>query len=257
MLRIFRLILLICLFYGAGSFGEDIASGDTVITLNVSPDKIKVGTFYNGSSVRISADIPVCDGAVLVMEAGKEEIKLNRKGRVAGIWLNVAKVTVRNVPTVYLLAASDKLENICSPDRRRELRLGSEYLQNQIQFVSDKPLTGLEFEEFLKLKTDNGTYKMDIAINLEMTEPAKMRLSTALPIAPTIPPGTYHIMLYCFAGGNPIARGTSQLTVESIGLARLMVNLAENNAAVYGILAIAVSMVVGIMMGVIFNWLRG
>ncbi len=257
MLRIFRLILLVCLLYGTGSFGEDIASGDTIIALNISPDKINVGTFYDGTSVRVSADIPSCDGAVLVMEAGNDEIRLNRKGRVAGIWLNVARVRVRNVPTVYILATSDKLDDICPPEKRRELRLGRDYLQNQIRFESDKPLTGSEFDEFLKLKTDNGTYKMDIGIDLEITEPGKMKLSTTLPIAPTIPPGTYNIMLYCFAGGDPIGRGTARLTVESVGLARLMVHLAENHAAVYGILAIVVSMVVGIMMGVIFNWLRG
>jgi uncharacterized protein (TIGR02186 family) len=254
MFRIFRSIfIIICLLYGANSFGENNTPYDSVIAPNISPDKIDVGTFYNGAKVHVSADIPECDGAVIVMEAGHDEIELNRKGRVAGIWLNVAKVTVENVPTVYIMATSENLDSICNPATCRKLRLGVEYLRNQIQFKSDKGLMGSEFDEFMKLKTDNGSYKMDVGIDLEKSGTGQMKLAATLPIAPTIPPGTYNIRLYCFRNGEPIVRGTTKLTVESVGFARMLTNLARNHGAEYGILAIAVSMLVGILMGFVFS----
>ncbi len=254
MFRIFKLIfIIICLLYGANSFGENSAPYDSVITPNISPDKIDVGTFYNGAKVQVSADIPECDGAVIVMEAGHDEIELNRKGRVAGIWLNVAKVKVENVPTVYIMATSENLDSLCTPATRRELRLGLEYLRNQIQFKSDKPLIGSEFDEFMKLKTDNGTYKMDVGIDLERSGAGSMKLTATLPVAPTIPPGTYNIRLYCFKNGESIGRGTTKLTVESVGFARMLTNMAKNHGAEYGLLAIAVSMLVGILMGFVFS----
>lgn len=257
MLRIYRFVTLVCLLLAVPAFGADSTSVDTLITPTLTPDTIDVGTFYNGSRVQVTGDIPECDGAVLVMEAGRDEIRLNRKGRVAGIWLNVAQVTVQNVPKVYILAASDSLENICSPEVRRRAQIGSEYLRDQIKFVCDKPLTGTEFEEFLKLKIDNGTYNMNVGIDLVPAEPGRMKLSATLPIAPTIPPGTYKIVLYCFKDGARIGRGETQLTVKRVGLARMMANLAHEHAAEYGLLAIVVAMMVGIVMGVIFDSLPG
>ncbi len=257
MLRIFRFVSLMCMLLAAHTFGADTTSVDTLIRPILTPDTIDVGTFYNGSRVQVTADVPECDGAVLVLEAGRDEIKLNRKGRVAGIWLNVAQVTVENVPKVYILAASDSLENICSPDARRKAQIGPEYLRDQIRFICDKPLTGTEFDEFLKLKTDNGTYNMNVGIDLASAEPGRMKLTAALPIAPTVPPGTYKLLLYCFKDGDQIGRGETGLTVKRVGLARMMANLAHDHAAEYGLLAIAVAMMVGIVMGVIFDSLPG
>ena len=257
MFRILRFASLACLLSAANIVAADSASVDTSVTPVLTPDTIDVGTFYNGSKVQVSATVPECDGAVVVMEAEAEEMKLNRKGRVAGIWLNVAQVVVKNAPKVYVLAASGKLENLCSPDVLAKLRLGSAYLRRQVQFTCEKPLTGTEFDEFLKLKTDNGTYNMDVGIGLKPSEPGKMELSATLPIAPTIPPGTYKVMLYCFKDGEQICRGVADLTVQRIGLARVLANLAHNHGAEYGLLAIAVAMAVGIVMGVIFNSLPG
>lgn len=257
MLRIYRFALLICLLCTVKAVGADSISVDTSVTPILKPDTIDVGTFYNGTEVLVSADVPECDGAVVVLEAGRDEIRLNRKGRVAGIWLNVAQVTVENVPRVYILAASDKLDNICPPEVCREARFGPEYLRDEIRFVCDKPLTGTEFDEFLKLKTHNGTYKLDVVIDLAPDKPGRMTLSATLPIAATIPPGTYKVLLYCFEDGRQICRGESALTVTRYGLARLMANLAQNHGAEYGLLAIAVAMAVGIIMGVIFDSLPG
>jgi uncharacterized protein (TIGR02186 family) len=257
MLRIYKFALLVCLLCAVTALGADSISVIAQVTPILTPDTIDVGTFYNGAEVQVSADIPKCDGAVIVLEAGRGEIKLNRKGRVAGIWLNVAQVTAENIPKVYIMAASDKLDNICSPEVRREARFGPEYLRDEIRFVSDKPLTGKEFDEFLKLKTKNGTYKMDVGINLTPDESGRMKLSATLPVAATIPPGTYRLLLYCFQDGRQICRGEAALTVIRYGLARVMANLAQNHGAEYGLLAIAVAMAVGIIMGVIFDSLPG
>jgi uncharacterized protein (TIGR02186 family) len=255
--RMIQAIVLVCLLCAAASLGAETASGDSLFAVTLTPDTIEVGMFYSGTEVSVSAEIPDCGAAVLVLEAGSEEIRLNRKGRVAGIWLNVAQVTARNVPKVYILASSGRLEDICSPEMQRELRLGPDYLRREIEFSCEKPLTGSEFDEFLKLKTGNGTYDMDVGIDLKPAESGMMKLSADLMIAPTIPPGTYNVMVYCFSGGNPVYRGSSELTVERIGLARLMVKLAHDHPAIYGILAVAVAMLVGIVMGVVFDSLPG
>lgn len=234
------------------AFGQTPAR-DSVANLTLAPDTIKVGTFYRGAQVHVSANVPQCDGAVIVLQAGHDNITLNRKGRVAGIWLNVAQVEVSNVPSVYIMAASDKLENICSPEVRKQLGLGIESLRDKMKFTCEKPLSGTEFDEFLKLKTDGGTYNTNIDITLTEDGSGRQDVSAVLPIPATVPPGTYTVVLYCFVDGHQVERGEAELTIERVGLAHLMANMAHNSSALYGLVAIAVAMLVGIGMGLVFN----
>lgn len=257
MIRIISISGFICILLASCLYGDNTAFSDTSLILKLSPDKIDMGIFYNGTEVKATADIPICDGAVLVLEAGQEEMNMNRKGRVGGLWLNVAHIKVQNAPKVYILAKSGNLDNICPPEARRELRIGPEYLRRHIRFICDEPLKGSEFDELLNLKTETGTYKLDIDINLDSVGQDAMRLSAVLPVAPTMPPGVYDVVLYCFKDGVPIQGGTARLTIERTGLARLLANLADNRPALYGLLAIAVAVSIGIIMGVIFSSVRG
>jgi uncharacterized protein (TIGR02186 family) len=257
MFSLFRLIGLVCLLFPALTAAVETASNDSLVSLTLTPDQIHVGTFYRGATVDASAQVPECDGAIVIMASEGEGETLNRKGRVVGIWLNVAQVTVRDVPDVYLLGASDKLENICSPEVRQELGLGVDYLRQQLKFTCDKPLTGTEFDEFLRLKSKSGTYNMDIKAELTPAGPGMQEFSAILPVPATIPPGKYEVLLYCFRGGEPVMRGTATLLIEQVGFARLMSDLAHKRAALYGGLAIVIAMVVGVGMGIVFNSMRG
>jgi uncharacterized protein (TIGR02186 family) len=252
MTRLFNIFCLVSVLCVGSTMGQTSAD-DSIVTLSLVPDQIKVGTFYRGARIHVSANVPICDGAVIVLEAGNEKVTLNRKGRVAGIWLNVAQVEVSNVPNVYILAASDKLENICSPFVHKQLGLGFDYLRGQMKFTCEKPLSGTEFKEFLKLKTSGGTYNLDININLEDDGPGRQEVSAVLPVPATVPPGTYNVLLYCFVDGKPVHRGTAELSIERVGLAHLMADMAYNKSALYGVMAIVVAMLVGIGMGVVFN----
>lgn len=252
MIRLVNIMCLLALLLAGTVLGQASAE-DSLVTLSLVPDHIDVGTFYRGAKIHVSANVPNCDGAVIILQAGHENVTLNRKGRVAGIWLNVAQVEVSNVPNVYILAASDKLENICSPEVQKQLGLGVEYLRGQMKFTCEKPLSGTEFDEFLKLKTSGGTYNVDINIKLKDSGPGRQEVSAILPVPATVPPGTYNVLLYCFVDGKPVQRGTAELTIRRVGLAHLMADMAYNKSALYGVMAIVVAMLVGIGMGIVFN----
>jgi uncharacterized protein (TIGR02186 family) len=247
------LTLTACFCFLCALVVADPAPKDSLVTLILDPAQVHVSTFYQGTDVHVSAKVGECDGAVLLLTAGEEEETLNRKGRVAGIWLNVAQVTVSHVPRVYILGTSDKLENICSPEVQRELGLGEESLREQLKFTCEKPLTGSEFDEFLKLKVDNGTYNMNVKVELVSTGSGQKELSAILPVPPTVPPGNYTVLLYCFKDGKPVKRGSAELSIVRVGLARVMASLAYSEPAVYGVVAIVVAMIVGIGMGLIFS----
>ena len=233
--------------------GED----NRPMNVQLDPDSIKVGVFYHGSDVHVTAETQSCDGAVVVLKAGNEDITFNRKGRKAGIWLNVAQLTVSRVPEVYLLASSRNLDEICSAEMQRQLSLGVDALRFQMELIHERPLIGSEADEFFKLKAENGTYETDIPLQLTRKGENRTRLSAVLPISSAVPPGDYNLALYCFKGGLLTQQGTSELNIERVGLVDLLASLAYEYAALYGVLAILIAMMVGIVMGVIFHSLPG
>jgi uncharacterized protein (TIGR02186 family) len=243
-----RVLLWLCLY----SMLDAGASAGSV-SIAVDPDHIRSGTFYNGESVKVTADVPPCDGVVLVLTSEPEEIVLNRRGKIGLVWLNVAKITVEGAPGVYILASSDAVNAIGSRGELERLGLGFEALRNRVTFRSEKPLTGREFDEFLKLKRHAGTYNDDIAIAMERREGGRQAATATLRVPSVTPPGQYRLRLYCFEDGAPIENASALLTIEKAGLPRLESELAHTHAAAYGIIAVLFAMVAGITMGVIFS----
>jgi uncharacterized protein (TIGR02186 family) len=257
MVRIRNILLFLILLWPAsiGAAGE--GSADGTVQMTAVPNHIRVGTFYNGTGVRIDATVPVCEQAVVVIEGEKEEVTLNRKGKVILLWMNVGRIAVRNAPNVYILAASDNLEAVCPREEREKLRLGFDALRNDIAFDSNKPLTGAEFEEFLKLKRHTGTYDGDTKVILGPISGDTRTLAATLPIPAVIPAGDYDVRLYCFTRQELVAEASIPLSIEKIGLPFLASSLAYEHAALYGVLAVVIAIVTGISIGAIFSLKSG
>lgn len=238
---------------------DSAISGETpdTSTITIVPEQIRIGAFYNGVEVKVAANVASCDGAVIVLEGGSEEITLNKKGRVAVIWMNVAKITISGIPRVYILASSDELDEICSRDTQEEFRLGVESLRIPMDIKSDQPLTGAEFDQFLKLKIENGTYNTNNKVKLESTPLGELEVSSILPIPSKMPPGVYEIKLYCFRQGRVVEMQSAGLKIDMMGLPCAIMNLAEKNAAMYGFMAIVAAMMAGVIMGIVFSSLPG
>jgi uncharacterized protein (TIGR02186 family) len=251
-IRGFLSLLIFIFLLGPITYADENAE-----TLSIVPGQIQIGTFYHGSSIEVTAEVDSCDNAVIVLEGGEKEVTLNRKGRVAIIWMNVAQLEIENMPQVYIMASSADLNDICPAETQMELKLGLESLRPQMKIISEKPLTGEEFDQFLKLKTKNGTYDTKNKIELTSESSGITKVSASLPIPSQMPPGEYIVNLYYFKHGELIGERAGLLGIKRVGLPELMINLATEHAAVYGLMAIVIAMVVGIVMGFIFSSLPG
>lgn len=233
------------------------STGENQNALNIVPDRIRIGTFYHGAEVSVTADVENSDAVIVVLEGNNEKIEVNRKDRVAYVWMNVAQMTIEGVPQVYVLAATDDLENISDKKTRADLMLGIESLRPLIKIESDKPLTGKEFDQFVKLKTSDGTYNVNNEVTLKSVSPGKSEVSAILPIPSKIPPDNYSIHMYCFRNGTLVEEKSGNLKIERVGLPGLLINLATNHATGYGLIAIITAMSVGLLIGFIFDSIPG
>jgi uncharacterized protein (TIGR02186 family) len=250
------MIRFVCIFLLASLTAAGAAcreAKEALVELTAVPDRIEIGTLYHGTDVRVAADVPLCDHAVITIVGPDREIVLNRKGRLAVIWMTVAHVTVKNAPQVYVLAASGSINAICPPEERRRLGLGLESLRGSIEFESDEGLTGREFDEFVKLKKHDGSYAVSARVVLGPENGDRRTLSAVMPVAASTPPGVYPVRLYCFTADSLVAQASVPITIEKVGLPRFTTALAFQHAAAYGTLAVLIAMLAGITMGVIFS----
>jgi hypothetical protein len=67
-------------------------------TLSVVPNKIRIGVFFDGAEISVSAKIPKDCEAVVVVRGKEVEEDLMRKGRRWELWMNVGEIDVDGAP---------------------------------------------------------------------------------------------------------------------------------------------------------------
>jgi len=245
------LILISFVFYNA-----DIASSqkqNVITNPQVIPKNIKVGPFFNGLKAIVTAQIPKCSGVIVKLVGKDQELKLNEKGKKAFIWLNVNQVNVKNAPSIYILTSTDKVSELCSDTVQENEMLGYNSLKSKIVFDSKLPLSGIEFEEFIKFKEYNGCYNIDNNARVIPDSDGINILKATLDIPSFISPDEYKAVIYCFDKGYVLDKVVVKLSVEEVGLPLIIKNLAEQSPAIYGILAVIIAMIAGSIIGLVFT----
>lgn len=221
--------------------------------LQINPPEIRIGTFFDGAVLTVSADIPAGCQAVFEINGKCREEDLMRKGRRWDIWMNTAQIDITGVPFVYLAMSS-------APGLLRAGRedhpWGYGALRRTASFAgpvkkSDFPIL---FREFIRLKEGRrlyGTFPGKVDISCTGKKTCLARGTFDFPIR--IPPGTYDVCLYAIRNGKIIRHQCDILKVEMGGMPAFIRFLSSSHAAGYGLLAAAIAVAVGLMSGILFR----
>ncbi len=239
-------VLSVCL---PKAFAQDQAS------FTMSHQKIEVDSFYHGTNLVISGTAPADSRLALVLASEKKEIKLNRKGKVGPLWMNVGVVTVEGAPEMYyLFTSTPTIEGLGSREILERCCIGYDVLRKSVTIGQNDTDSDLIFGEFVKLKESMGLYKCAPgAISVEPADGKSEKFSATVPIPPLVPAGEYNVSVYCFKDDPFFTTSTGSLVVEKTGMPEKVSLLAFHYPAAYGVLAIVVAIVAGLSMGVLFG----
>lgn len=221
--------------------------------LKVSPERVEIGTFFDGQAVRVEGTIPAGSQAVLEIVGSNADEHLMRKGRRGFLWMNVGEITVHDAPSLYLVMSSTK-ELLTSA--QGEATWGYQALEKRIGFSGKiEPTEKTMFmKQFLELKesehiyaTFPGALKVKSATGGQSTVTGKFFLPT------NTKPGTYKIVLSVIDGGKVVSSKSADLTVAMVGFPALLANLAYQHGATYGVVAVVIAIVTGFAMGFLFK----
>ncbi|MDP1599078.1 TIGR02186 family protein [Phenylobacterium sp.] len=202
---------------------------------------------------------------VVIVRGPEAPLRMARKTRVAGVWVNSRPVVFEGAPGFYMAASTRPLGEIASFGTLRRLGAGVDHLainapleeRTETRYgVRDVVVSrlGQDYLDWrravVRLKEQSGLYAADeqgVTFVDRGLFKAEIDLPTAAPI------GVYTAEIFLFQNGQPVSRRMRGLTVEKAGIERALYLFAHNRPWSYGLVSVAIALAAGWAASVVFR----
>ncbi len=222
------------------------------LAADLSSHLIAITTAFVGTDVVLFGTTDGDGDIVATVQGPRARQMVRRKGKVAGIWINRDRLAFADVPAYYAVAASAPLETIALPDVIARHELGVEHLK--LRPLDAKGFAKREVAAFQEALVRNKQRQ-----NLYTREPEPVNFigprlfRTTLSFPANVPPGIYKVQVFELEDGHVIGAQRSTLVISKVGVEADIYDFAQQRSALYGLLAIALSVTLGWLAGVIFR----
>jgi uncharacterized protein (TIGR02186 family) len=236
--------------------GEPAPPSDEVVS-DISTREIAIKSNFAGIEILIFGSVdfsarPAPDtgiyDVIVVIRAPGQAIVARRKQRVAGIWVNGPGETYPSVPGFYAVLSTRPLRAITSDETLKQLGIGLGNL------AFGRPATDPADETFrsavIDLKERQRLFQ-EQDDGVTFIGRSLFRASVDLPV--NVPIGRYTAGVYLFRDGQLVSKNQSTLEVNKVGFERLVYLLAFRYPFIYGLLAVVVAVVTGLIGWVAFR----
>jgi len=202
---------------------------------------------------------------VVVVRGPERPIRLVRKVRVAGVWLNSRPVVFEGAPGFYMAASSRPLSQIAGFGVLRRSAIGVDHLrieapQEQRTITSygvrDVVVSrlGADYLDWrravIRLMEGNDLYRVDPQ-GVRYVDRGLFRAEVDLPTEAPI--GRYETEVWLFQDGKPVAARFRPLTVEKVGIERTLYEFAHGLPWLYGFACVLLALASGWVASVLFR----
>jgi len=249
-----KTIAIVALAFGFSVWQAGVSAAN--LTVEASKDSMQVDYNYHGSVLNLSGIMDKGTDLVLTVASDESHQKLKQKSKVGGIlWMNTGDVSFEHVPNVYYLLSTKKAADILSAEElsRNDLGYGAIFERASIEATQEEGDKKTLFDEFVKYKERNKLFSVsDGGFDLS-DEGSAQKYSTTIKWPFQIPPGEYMITAHAVKDGKVVDQVSTNVTVERTGVVKSLTDMAQNNGAIYGILAIVIALAAGFGVGLIFG----
>lgn len=243
-MRVLRALLLALLLPLA------LAQAEPRLVPEVSSRQVEIRYSFSGEELLLYGAIVYPDGRppeagseiAVVLKGPLEPIVLREKQRIAGIWMNVGRTRFRSAPSFYAVASSRPLADIIDERTAAIYELGVGNLQ--LSPGGGAPTDELRrFEDgLIDLRRRSGLYAENPgAVTIEQGVLYTARIS----IPARVPVGTYTAETFLIRNGQVIAGAVREISIEKLGFEGFVARAAERWSLAYGIVAVALSLLLG------------
>ncbi len=230
---------------------------DPILVPEVSQHEVQVRQGFRGTELLLFGAILTPEGSragqdydiVVVLKGPTQSIILREKQRIAGIWINAQSTEFRSAPTFFAVASSRPIKKIVDDKTAAIYELGLPWLQLS-PIGAYNPKEQARFSAGLvDLMQRDGLYKDD-SRGVKISEQVLYQARIALPSSVTT--GTYTAETFAITKGRVVASAISRVEVRKQGFERAVAQFAEYNGFLYGLMAVVLSVAMGVIAGRLF-----
>jgi len=248
-----RLLITLFLLLGVIISG---APASAELTAIANHDHISIDFFYHGSSVSVRGVSDPGADLIIKISAPDGQQALRQKGKVGGLlWMNVGTIDFEQVPSLYYLASSKKVDDILSKEEVAKYVIGYEALEKHVGLkpVKDEVEKSRWFNEFLRYKENSKLYSSASGNITFSQKDGKQNYYTLFEWPYQATPGDYTVTVYAVKNNKVVEKAEQKIVVAQAGVVKQLAGMAKNNASVYGILSILAALGAGFGVGLIFR----
>lgn len=230
------------------------------IEIGLSTEVVGITSNFDGQGLTIFGAVDNVDPLILrqgrydifvILEGPRAELVTRRKGRVAGIWMNVDSQTFENAPQSYLIASTRLARDVTSLDTLARLSLGVE--QIRVQPDEERPQADdvAAFTAALKrLKEEDGLYQ-EFPGGVQFISQSLFRAQIVLPA--NVPLGQHRARAYLFRNGELVGQTQAPLRIAKAGFEYALSDFARTQSLSYGLAAVLLALFVGWLGRIMFK----
>ncbi len=257
---------IVWLSFAAGSLAALPGATAQMMPPSLAPQRIAMGTFYDGSRIHVTGTAPSGSGILIVFRGSEQDEFFDCKGREGFIWLNADKIHVKHAPSLFLTFGSGSNSALLDPLSLNRYVLDEGALAARIRClrhckcnrtgnqanedgardqVPDPAYAKMLLTSFFALKEHEGRYAARAGAVRLKPENGETRYSLQLEWPKSALPGKYQVEVYACRDHGVIARSATVLEVAEIGFPAYMANLSTEHRWIYGICAVLAAMLAG------------
>ncbi len=246
-----------------------VAPSQAMVSAALTETQVRVTSGFRGARIVLYGAVfdPAArpSDVVIIVRGPDQPIRIARKSRVAGLWINGRPVVFEGAPGFYMAASTRPLPDIAGFAALRRLGAGLDHLniaapaEQRISTrygVRDMVVSSLgpDYLDWrravLRLKAAAGLYDADAA-GVQFVDRGLFRAEIQLPASAPI--GEYSARIVLFQDGRAVSIRDRTLRVEKVGAERGLYLLAHQRPWTYGLASVAVALLAGWAASVAFR----
>ncbi|MFZ1742414.1 MAG: TIGR02186 family protein [Pontixanthobacter sp.] len=233
------------------------AQRDPILVPEVSQHEIQVRQGFTGTELLLFGAILDPTGSragqdydiVVVLKGPTGAIKLREKERLGPIWVNAQSTAFRSAPSFFAVASSKPVSEIVDERTAQIYELGLNFIQLSPGGTIDPQEQARFTAGLVDLRQRQGLYKEDMR-GVNIRDQVLYQARIALPS--TVQTGTYTAETFAITKGRVIASAVAEVEVRKVGFERFVEIFSQENALLYGLFAVSLSVFMGWMAGRLF-----
>lgn len=230
------------------------------VVLGLSQNRVSITTNFDGSDILIFGAVkrqsPMPESplqVVIAVQGPSKPVTIWRKDRVFGIWVNSAAVPIDSAPSFYTVATSAPLADSLSATEDLRHRVTVPLAIRSVGAPGDVLDSQSFTDALIRIREKANLYQtLEGAISFR----EQTLFSTAIALPANLTEGEYATRIFLTRDGAVVSQYETVITVNKVGLERMLYNLAHQQPVIYGLLSLVIAIVAGWGASAAFTLLR-